>query len=1174
MKSLSGFCCERRFSWFAGRVAAAAAAFLVLASWCLAAAESPGTLPASPGAQDLVTPEWIQARKQELASASDLDADVKQKALQAYDQAQLLLDSAAKSAARVAAYQKQIDTAPADKSRVEKELKALTESKAETPSPGKTLDELKAERVAKETELAKAKEDLASIEAEVASRVSDGQDIPKLIAAARSRLERVESQLRAPFAEGTPEALARAQYASLRAEKQALEPAIAANEKELAAYAATTDLLPLEQRLAAARVARLDDEVKAWQQEEGRMAEGEAKQKANEARRAAIDAAPGMKALAQENQEFAELAESLATKTRVEISSQDTIRAELDRVQKQFQRARERVTTIGLTDAIGQLLRTQKSDLPNVEEHRREAQARQSEIRRVQMKLFELEDRRSIARTLDQQVEDAIKTVGTLPVSVSAEELESTVRDYLVKREEYLDSAIKNHLEYLRAMGDSEVLQRQLIQETEDFSNYIDERVLWIQSARMLRLSDLRLAGGIVKRGVCPEGWIGWVEVVSTWWDDSKENGALYLVAILMVLSWAVARRRIRRYLGQLGETAATSAQVRIWPTVQALLATTLFAAAGPGLLLYLGLRLTVYLDGTSFVRAVGAGMVQAAEWWFPLALLKQLCRPKGLAELHFGWPPSGLVGLRRHLRWFTLLGTPLVFLMTCLDRQGIERWQNSLGRLSFLALMVASALFAHFVLRSSGRIFRNFQASGNADWLIRSRRFFHWGTVGIASVLFIAAFFGYYYTAYRLGDRARETVLLILALAIASALLSRWVLVVRRRMAIERMRRRRSAEMADVSESEGPGIGNLPTAPVEQEVDLTTVSDQTRRFVNSLLCVLGVLLVWWVWIEVLPALAFLDRVPLWSTTTTITEQITTDEGTPAIRTSERPGFISLGDLGVAAMILLVTAIAAKNLPGLLEISLPQRLPLDAGARYAMTTLTRYVVVGVGVVFACNTIGFRWSQVQWLVAALTVGLGFGLQEIFANFISGLILLFERPIRVGDIVTVENVTGVVSRIQTRATTVTNWDRQDFIVPNKEFITGRLLNWTRSDHINRIVVNVGVAYGSDTEKARRLIEEVLREHDEVLADPAPMVTFEGFGDSTLNLVVRCYLAKLDNRLRTIHELHTAIDQAFRRAQIEIAFPQRDIHIRSGGDLPKSLEVDRDPAAMEDGDGTRGK
>ena len=265
-----------------------------------------------------------------------------------------------------------------------------------------------------------------------------------------------------------------------------------------------------------------------------------------------------------------------------------------------------------------------------------------------------------------------------------------------------------------------------------------------------------------------------------------------------------------------------------------------------------------------------------------------------------------------------------------------------------------------------------------------------------------------------------------------------------------------------------------------------------------------------------------------------------------------------MADLGVAILIFLMTAVAARNVPGLVAIAMPQRLPLDAGARYAITTMTRYVAIAIGVVMGFGVLGIGWSQVQWLVAALGVGLGFGLQEIFANFISGLILLFERPIRVGDVVTVDDVTGVVTRIQTRATTVTNWDRKEFIVPNKEFITGRLLNWTRADHVNRVVINVGIAYGSDTERARELLEKAVGDHPEVMDDPAPLVTFDGFGDSSLTFVARCFLARMDKRLQTIHELHTAVDQAFREAGIEIAFPQRDVHLRSGAELLKKVTV----------------
>lgn len=191
--------------------------------------------------------------------------------------------------------------------------------------------------------------------------------------------------------------------------------------------------------------------------------------------------------------------------------------------------------------------------------------------------------------------------------------------------------------------------------------------------------------------------------------------------------------------------------------------------------------------------------------------------------------------------------------------------------------------------------------------------------------------------------------------------------------------------------------------------------------------------------------------------------------------------------------------------------------------------------------------GIGWSQVQWLVTALTFGLGFGLQEIFANFVAGIILLIERPIRVGDIVTVDGVTGSVAKIRMRATTIINWDRQEFIIPNKDFITGRLLNWTLTDKINRVVINVGLAYGSDVELARKLLLQVADENPLIMKDPGPIATFEGFGDSTLNLVLRSYLPDLDNRLGVINDLHAQIHDRFAQEGLEIAFPQLDLNIK---------------------------
>ncbi len=223
--------------------------------------------------------------------------------------------------------------------------------------------------------------------------------------------------------------------------------------------------------------------------------------------------------------------------------------------------------------------------------------------------------------------------------------------------------------------------------------------------------------------------------------------------------------------------------------------------------------------------------------------------------------------------------------------------------------------------------------------------------------------------------------------------------------------------------------------------------------------------------------------------------------------------------------------------------------------------------VAMGALLALNTLGAQWSQLQWLVAALGVGIGFGLQEIVANFISGLIILFERPVRVGDMVTVGDTDGVVTRIRIRATTIRNLDRKELLVPNKEFITGRLLNWSLSDQITRVMVTVGVAYGTDIDKAHALMREAAEEHEHVLADPKPILTFEGFGDNSLTLILRAFIDDIDYRITTISDLHKAINRKFKQAGIVIAFPQRDLHLDTREPLRVAIEEAR-PVKPEDG------
>jgi len=262
-------------------------------------------------------------------------------------------------------------------------------------------------------------------------------------------------------------------------------------------------------------------------------------------------------------------------------------------------------------------------------------------------------------------------------------------------------------------------------------------------------------------------------------------------------------------------------------------------------------------------------------------------------------------------------------------------------------------------------------------------------------------------------------------------------------------------------------------------------------------------------------------------------------------------------------LLISITVYAARKLPALVELVLRARTDVSAGARYTVSTLLNYVILGTGILVALSGLGLDWSKLQWLVAALGVGIGFGLQEIVANFISGLIILFERPISVGDIITVGDQDGVVTRIRIRATTIRDWDNKELLIPNKEIITGRLLNWSLSDTRLRISLPVGVAYGSDAALALKILAETVADDKRVMEDPSPSIVFKGFGDSSLDLVCRFYIDDIDNLWPVKTGLHLEIYRRFEKAGIVISFPQRDVHLDS--EKPFRISIDPGPAAV---------
>lgn len=250
--------------------------------------------------------------------------------------------------------------------------------------------------------------------------------------------------------------------------------------------------------------------------------------------------------------------------------------------------------------------------------------------------------------------------------------------------------------------------------------------------------------------------------------------------------------------------------------------------------------------------------------------------------------------------------------------------------------------------------------------------------------------------------------------------------------------------------------------------------------------------------------------------------------------------------LAILTLTFLITLFVARAARRQMERRLARYL--EPGPRYTVARLSQYAIWAVGLIVALNLVNINVTAFAVVAGALGIGVGFGLQNIVANFVAGLVLLFERPIKVQDRVTVENIEGNVVEINFRSTTLQTNDNITIIVPNSEFINRSVINWSHGDPNVRIHVPVGVAYGSNVELVTRTLLAVAFGMEDVLADPPPTVRFTEFGDSSLNFELLVWTDQPTRHPLLRSNLNYAIEAAFRRQNIEIPFPQRDVHIKS--------------------------
>lgn len=1088
-----------------------------------ATAQPPEKLPenAEPAIVNELTPDAIQTRLTKVQENKDLEPTVKTKVVETYGKIQEALKSIADANARVERFTRLAREVPQTLQTAQKELTApVLELPLDLPTDT-TLQQSQQRLTDVETQLAESQKNLKDLQDEPKRRADRRVEIPKLAETAKTQLQEIDQQLAVKPSPDEPVESAVANRLLLEAKRALIAAETAANQAEVRFYEAAAELLPVRRDLAARKVAQVESLAKRLRDEVNERRRKEAEEQAREARRVAAQAHPALKAIADRNAELAKLRQDLATEIEGSSRNLESLEKRLAHVDEQFTKISKRVEAGQQNPAIGLILRKQRSELPDLTSERVKMNDRADEVAAETLQLIEYEEERNELATLDKKVEDLLAGLESTIVPEERDVLELEIREMLQSQRNYLDAIIADSNNYVDKLLEQNARSKELIKKVEEFIAYCDERVFWIRSAPVLTSFPTADLDALVPYFTTTQKWVAAGRAL---WRECLTHPVALTTVLLIWITCLVFQKTLRRWLTDLGDQAARPSCRTMLPTVRALVLTVFIAVLWPALTGMVGLMLLSSQAPSEFVHSLGQGLVTLSLLFAALECLRQICRPKGLGESHFGWDSEPLQGLRKGCYGIMVTALPLALAVVITEAQTNESIKNGLGRVAFIVVNLLLLYPAYQLTQPTAGIFSAAYTYEPTAWWSRLKWGLHGLTVAGPIVLVGLAIGGYYYTAIQLSARILMTVWLMAGIVIGYGMMLRWSLIAYRNLGMQRLQERRAA----AAES-----GSAVPANSQFETKLSDINLQTRKMLQWGAATGLAAGVWWIWVAVVPALGALRHVVLW--------QLETGTGGNLQVTA-----ITLADLILSAIVLTLTFAISRSIPSLLELTLLKQLPLDAGARYAAGTVARYAITGTGITLAFAALGLEWSSVQWLVAAISVGLGFGLQEIFANFVSGLILLFERPIRIGDIVTVGDVEGKVSNIRMRATTITDWDMRELIVPNKELITGRVINWTLATTVSRMSINIGVAYGTDPDRVRDLLLDIAQKHPLVLKTPPSHALMDGFGNSTLNFVLRVHMPTRDVYLQLRHELMTQISNQFKEAGIVFAFPQQDVYL----------------------------
>ena len=993
-----------------------------------------------------------------------------------------------------------------------------------------STEEIEQLLLTQKSNLSTAHNTLSKLDQQLESQTQRPDTLSQQLATATQRLEDVRNDMKFPTPADQLPLLTEAKRWNLAARSAALNSEIEMLNQESLTHVARMELLKAQRVQTENSFKQLNALINLLEKKliEHRQSDiDQAREKAHIDIEKSAGKHPLIQELAEKNAALGKELEQITQDfKKVTLEKDQTIEA-AQKIDEDFRRSREKLDIAGLSQVLGQVLLDRRRNLPDTKPFYKKEKNRHRLMANAGLRQISNIEERQNLRNLDHYIS---QLTAELPQQ-AAESIHADLVKLATSRRDLLVKAIALDSAYLQTLEEADHAYRQTLESVENYDQFLAKHLLWVRNAPLPTLKNIPLAVKQFSWLLNPSLWLETFHALLSSGKDSPMLGVGLMLFIILRFNCG----RLRRIIETSGKPVGKPLEDHFSYTFKALIASLLLALPWPLLMAVSGWQMGLSAEATAFSKTVSDSLLETAWIFFYLRSFYIICMPGGLAAVHFQWPKSSVQLLRKEFHRFMISFIPIIFITITTYNYSDLSMEQGLGRISIMLTLVLLGTFFYRLYGSKTAVQK--LQHRFPDFLFVNKRLL-WISLLLLmpAALITLTVLGYIYSAGVLIYNLLQTLWFALGLIVVQQLALRWLVLSHRRLAFKALMKHHKEE-----------DGEEPPEP-ETEFDLSTLTQQSRKLLDVALIIAAITGLWFIWSEVLPAFTIFDEITLWYYTDVI-------DGV------EQHIAVTLGSISLTIILIVVTIVAMRNIPALLEIVLRQSFGVRAGNRYAITTLVSYTIATIGIIIVLGNIGVKWSQLQWMVAALGVGIGFGLQEIIANFICGIIILFERPIRVGDFVTVgeagsdtDNSTGTVTRIRIRATTLLTRDRQELLVPNKEFITGRLLNWSLTDETVRLILPVGIAYGSDVKTAMAIILQIARENNNVLEEPQPSVTFESFGDSSLTVNLRCFLESVDYRLETTSQLHEAINEKLIAANIEIAFPQRDVHL----DFSHPLEV----------------